>query len=50
LAETLNRLPAEVFIYGVQPQNTGWDQPLSQAVERALPALIEALLKEVRSN
>lgn len=50
LAETLNSLPAEVVIYGVQPQNTGWDQPLSQAVERALPALIDALLKEVRSN
>jgi hydrogenase maturation protease len=50
LAETLQSLPAEVVIYGVQPHNTGWDQPLSEAVERALPALIEALLTEVRSN
>lgn len=50
LAETLNCLPTEVVIYGVQPHNTEWDQPVSGAVARALPALIEALINEVRSD
>jgi hydrogenase maturation protease len=50
LAETLNCLPSEVVIYGVQPQNTGWDEPVSGAVEHALPVLIEALINEVRSK
>jgi hydrogenase maturation protease len=50
LAEALGCLPSEVVIYGVQPQNTGWDQPLSLPVERTLPVLIEALIHEVRSK
>jgi hydrogenase maturation protease len=49
LAETLNCLPPEVVIYSVQPQNTGWDDPVSAAVERTLPVLLESLLEEVRS-
>jgi hydrogenase maturation protease len=50
LAETLGCLPQEVVIYGVQPQNTDWDHSLSLPVERALPALITALINEVRSE
>ncbi len=50
LAETLDCLPPEVVIYGVQPHNTGWDQPMSEAVARALPALMDALINEVRSD
>lgn len=50
LAEALGSLPPQVVIYGVQPQNTEWDQPLSAAVESALPILIDALLTEVRSE
>jgi hydrogenase maturation protease len=49
LAEALGSLPAELVIYGVQPQHMEWDQPLSAAVERALPDLVEALIAEVRS-
>jgi hydrogenase maturation protease len=50
LAETLDCLPPEVVIYGVQPHNISWDQPMSTAVENALPALLAALINEVRSN
>lgn len=49
LAEALGSLPPEVVIYGVQPQHTDWEQPLSEAVARALPGLVDALLTEVRS-
>lgn len=50
LAEALDCLPEELVIYGVQPQNTDWDQPLSSAVKHALPALVDALLNEVGSK
>jgi hydrogenase maturation protease len=50
LAEALHCLPQEVVIYGVQPHTIDWDHPLSTAVERALPALIDALINEVRSD
>ena len=50
LAETLGSLPAEVVIYGVQPQNKEWDEPVSLPVQHALPALIESLITEVRSD
>jgi hydrogenase maturation protease len=50
LAEALDSLPPELVIYGIQPQNTEWDQPLSQEIERALPILVEALIHEVRSD
>ncbi len=50
LAEALNSLPAEVVIYGVQPHNKEWDQPISVPVQRALPVLIDALMHEVRSD
>ncbi|MBN1680863.1 MAG: hydrogenase maturation protease [Anaerolineae bacterium] len=50
LADALGVLPPEVVFYGVQPHNTHWDQPLSLAVERTLPALLDALINEVRSE
>lgn len=49
LAEALGCLPPEVIVFGVQPQHTDWEQPLSEVVARALPGLIDALLTEVRS-
>lgn len=48
LAETLEMLPPEVVIFGVQPGSMDWDQPLSRAVRSALPDLIDALLAELR--
>lgn len=50
LAETLGCLPPEVVIYGVQPQNIGWDEPVSLPVQNTLPVLIDALIDEVRSK
>lgn len=50
LADTLKHLPPEVVIYGVQPHNTGWDEPLSTAVQNALPALLDRLMNEVTPN
>lgn len=50
LAEALDSLPGEVVIYGVQPHNKGWDQPISAPVQRVLPGLIESLMNEVRSS
>jgi len=50
LADTLGMLPPEVIIFGVQPAHLDWDQPLSAAVERALPGLIKAVLDELRSE
>ncbi|MBN1564804.1 MAG: hydrogenase maturation protease [Anaerolineae bacterium] len=50
LAETLDCLPPEVVIFGVQPHNRQWDQPMSAMVENALPILLNALINEVRSN
>ncbi len=49
LAEVLCCLPPVLIVYGVQPQHTDWDQPLSDAVRRALPGLVDALMTEVRS-
>ena len=48
LAEALDCLPPALVIYGVQPHNRGWDQPVSLEVQRALPVLVAALIEEVR--
>ncbi|HVO69067.1 MAG TPA: hydrogenase maturation protease [Aggregatilineaceae bacterium] len=50
LAEALHCLPQEVVVYGIQPHTVDLDRPLSTAVERALPALIDALINEVMSD
>ena len=50
LAEALDMLPEEVVIYGIQPQNMNWDDPLSAPVARALPELLDALLEEARRD
>lgn len=48
LAEALGSLPVDLVFYGVQPERVAWDAPLSEAVSRALPALIDALVHEAR--
>jgi hydrogenase maturation protease len=50
LAEALDCLPPVLVIYGIQPHNIGWDQPLSLEVQRALPGLVAALIEEVRRD
>ena len=50
LAQTLNKLPPEVIIYGVQPKQFAWDTGLSPEVEASLPGLVAAVLVETRSQ
>ena len=47
LAETLELLPDEIVIYGMQPANLDWDNGLSPQVEAAMPKLIRAILDEL---
>ena len=47
LAETLNLLPDEIVIYGMQPANLDWDDDLSPQVEAAMPELVRAILDDL---
>lgn len=47
LAETLELLPDEIVIYGMQPANLDWDDGLSPQVEAAMPRLVRAILDEL---
>jgi hydrogenase maturation protease len=47
LAGALGRTLPEVVIFGIQPVEVGWREGLSPAVEAALPALTDAVLKEI---
>ena len=47
LAETLELLPDELVIYGMQPANLDWDDDLSPQVEAAMPELVRAILDEL---
>ena len=47
LAETLDLLPDEIIIYGMQPANLDWDDDLSPQVEAAMPELVSAILGEL---
>lgn len=48
LARALNLPLPEITFYGVQPGRVGWSDGLSPEVAAAVPALIEALLAEVK--
>jgi hydrogenase maturation protease len=47
LAETLELLPEEIVIYGMQPENLDWDDGLSPQVEAAMPELVKAILDDL---
>jgi hydrogenase maturation protease len=47
LGEALGILPPEVTIYAVQPQAVGWSPGLSEPVQKAIPAICTAILKEL---
>jgi hydrogenase maturation protease len=47
MAQALGRDPDHVAIFAVQPQSTEWQAGLSQAVLRALPDLVAAVLWEM---
>ena len=48
LARSLGRLPERLLVYGVEAVNLEPAAPLSAAVERAVPAVAEAILEEAR--
>jgi hydrogenase maturation protease len=47
LAQVLGVLSEQVVVFGVQPARVDWDCGLSSQVEAALPALVEAVVKEI---
>ena len=47
LADALGRDLPDMVIFGVQPADVGWREGLSQSVEAALPALLDAVIKEI---
>lgn len=47
LADALSWTLPDLVIFGVQPAKIGWGEGLSQAVEAALPALTDAVFKEI---
>lgn len=47
LAHALGTAPAEIVVFGVQPQNVGWNSGLSDAVRAAVPAVQRAVLDEL---
>ena len=49
LAQALDILPPDVIIYGIQPARIEWDRPMSAQVTAALPAIVRAILDEVRT-
>ena len=50
LAQALGTLPEEVVIFGVQPAKIEWESALSPEAEASLPALVEAVMMEVRGH
>jgi hydrogenase maturation protease len=47
LADAVGQPLPELVIFGVQPARVGWGEGLSEAVEAALPALVDAVLEEI---
>ncbi len=50
LASALAHPLPPITLFGVQPERIGWEEGLSPAVEEAIPALVEAILREVRKQ
>lgn len=50
LADALDITLPEIVIFGVQPAEIGWGEKLSPAVEAAIPALVDTILKEIADN
>jgi hydrogenase maturation protease len=50
LCDALGRELPHIVIFGVQPAEVGWGEGLSPPVEARLPALIDAVLEEIRTN
>ena len=47
LGKALGVLPPEIVIYGIQPQEIGWTEGLSEPVQAAVTAVCAAILDEI---
>jgi hydrogenase maturation protease len=47
LADAVGQPLPELVIFGVQPEKVGWGEGVSEAVEAALPALVDAVFDEI---
>jgi len=47
LGAELNALPAELVIYGIQPEQVDWSPGLSPAAQAAVPAVGRAVLEDL---
>jgi hydrogenase maturation protease len=50
LAKAIGQPLPEMVIFGVQPEKISWGEGLSPAVEAALPALVDAVLEELKGD
>jgi hydrogenase maturation protease len=50
LAEALALLPQQIILYAIQPASVEWDRPMSAQVSAALPAVVQAVLQEIREQ
>ncbi len=48
LGEAMNMLPPQIFIFGIQPEEIGWEIGLSEAVTSAVPAVCAAIEETLR--
>ena len=46
--ELLGESPGEVVVFGVQPESTEWSAELTQAVAKALPALADSVIAQLK--
>lgn len=50
LAEALDLLPPHIEIFGIQPQEIGWEPGLSEPVRAAVPVICEAILEKLTNG
>jgi hydrogenase maturation protease len=50
LGETLDLLPPEIVIYGIQPQEAGWGPTLSKPIQIAVVEVSNAILEELSNR
>lgn len=50
LADAVGQPLPEMVIFGVQPDRIGWGEGLSEAVEAALPDIVNAVLNEITNS
>jgi len=46
--QLLGESPAEVVVFGVQPESTDWSAELTQSVANALPLLVDSVIAQLK--